>query len=115
MAEQRTFAGLAWNDDRACSELNEESGAQARSRDAAQADINQLPDLLHGDESVLYGDKAYWSERDRGELESIGVRYQVTRRGKAGEPLSERWQEINRSRSRVRARVEHPYHVVKRL
>ena len=83
--------------------------------DAAQADINQLPDLLHGEERALYGDKAYWSERDRAELESIGVQYRVNRRGRAGKPLSDRWKEINRSRSRVRSRMEHPFHVVKRL
>ena len=29
--------------------------------------------------------------------------------------MSPRWQQINRSRSRVRARVEHGFHVVKRL
>ena len=83
--------------------------------DAAQADINQLPDLLRGDESVLYGDKGYWSERDRVELESVGVKYRVNRRGTKKNPLTEAWKEINRSRSRVRSRVEHPFHVVKRL
>jgi IS5 family transposase len=83
--------------------------------DAAQADINQLPDLMHGDESVLYGDKGYWSERDRVELESVGIRYRVNRRGTKSKPLSDEWKEINRSRSRVRSRVEHPFHVVKRL
>jgi hypothetical protein len=25
----------------------------------------QLPQLLHGDERVLYGDQAYWKESDR--------------------------------------------------
>lgn len=83
--------------------------------DAAQADMNELPELLHGEERALYGDKAYWSERDRGELEALGVRYRVNRRGVSGKPLTERWKEINRSRSRVRSRVEHPFHVVKRL
>jgi transposase, IS5 family len=28
--------------------------------DAAQADITQLPDLIHGRERELYGDGAYW-------------------------------------------------------
>src|SRR5690606_10338544 len=83
--------------------------------DAAQADMNELPELLHGAGRARYGDKAYWSERDRGELEALGVRYRVNRRGVSGKPLTERWKEINRSRSRVRSRVEHPFHVVKRL
>ncbi len=32
---------------------------------AAESDIKQLPNLLHGEESVLYGDQAYWKEADR--------------------------------------------------
>jgi len=39
----------------------------------------------------------------------------VNRRGNWANPLSERWRKINRARSRVRARGEHGYHVVKRL
>ena len=31
-----------------------------RVTDAAQADINQLPELMHGQERMLFGDKAYW-------------------------------------------------------
>lgn len=30
--------------------------------DAAQSDIGQLPELIHGEETSLYGDRAYWSE-----------------------------------------------------
>ena len=32
---------------------------------ASGADITQLPALLHGDETVLYGDQAYWKKADR--------------------------------------------------
>jgi len=83
--------------------------------DAAEADINQLPELMHGEERVLYGDKAYWCEPDRVAYEEAGVQYRVTRRGKRGEPLSERWRKINRARSRKRAFVEHGFLVMKRL
>ena len=83
--------------------------------DAAQADIKQMPDLLHGEEREVYGDQAYWKEADREEFERRGVRYRVNRRGNWANPLSERWRMINRARSRVRARGEHGYHVVKRL
>lgn len=82
---------------------------------AAESDVSQLPELLHGEERELYGDRAYWSEADRQELEHRGVRYRVNRRGKSGAPISQRWREINRSRSRVRARGEHGFLVVKRL
>ncbi len=83
--------------------------------DAAQADIKQMPDLLHGEEREVYGDQAYWKEADREEFERRGIRYRVNRRGNWANPLSERWRMINRARSRVRARGEHCYHVVKRL
>ncbi len=83
---------------------------------AAEADIKQLPNLLHGEESVLYGDQAYWKEADRQAFEKRGVRYRVNRRAPGGNRnLSQRWRKINRARSRTRARCEHPFRVVKRL
>jgi IS5 family transposase len=83
---------------------------------AAESDIKQLPHLLHGEESVLYGDQAYWKEADRQAFEKRGVRYRVNRRAPGGNRnLSPRWRKINRARSGTRARCEHPFRVVKRL
>jgi IS5 family transposase len=83
--------------------------------DAAAADVKQLPELLHGEERVLYGDQAYWSEGDRQAAEAAGIRYRVNRRGHRHQPLSDYWKRINQTRSRVRARGEHAFHVVKTL
>jgi IS5 family transposase len=83
---------------------------------AAASDIGQMPHLLHGEESVIYGDQAYWKEADRQAFEESGVRYRVNRRASGGNRnLGERWRKINRARSRTRARCEHPFRVVKRL
>jgi len=83
---------------------------------AAESDIKQLPHLLHGEESTLYGDQAYWKEADRQAFEEQGVRYRVNRRAPGGNKnLSERWRKINRARSRTRARCEHPFRVIKQL
>ena len=82
---------------------------------AAEADIGQLPHLLHGEERALYGDRAYWSEPDRAACEAAGIAYRVNRRGTHHHPVSPRWRQINRARSRVRARGEHAFHVVKTL
>jgi IS5 family transposase len=82
---------------------------------ASTADITQLPALLHGGERALYGDKAYWKEADREAFRAQGVRYRVNRRPSATTPLSPRWREINRVRSKTRARGEHAFLVVKRL
>jgi IS5 family transposase len=82
---------------------------------AAQSDITQLPHLLHGEETVVYGDQAYWKEADRVAYEARGVRYRMNRRPTYYRPLTVRERAINRARSRTRARGEHPLHVVKRL
>jgi IS5 family transposase len=83
--------------------------------DAAQADITQLPALLHGAETSVYGDQAYWKEADRLAYEARGIRYRMNRRPHPARPLTRRQRAINRARSRTRARGEHPLHVVKRL
>lgn len=83
--------------------------------DAAQGDVTQLPQLLHGEERALYGDRAYWKDEDRVLCEASGIRYRVNRRGTPHHPVSARWRLINRARSRVRARGEHAFHVVKSL
>lgn len=82
---------------------------------AAEADLGQLPHLLHGEERRLYGDRAYWSERDRVACEAAGIAYRVNRRGTHHHPVSARWRQINRARSRLRARGEHLFLVVKQL
>jgi transposase, IS5 family len=82
---------------------------------AAAADISQVDALLHGQEREVFGDQAYWSEAQRHGCRARGVRYRVNRRGHRHRPLTERERQINRSRSRHRARGEHAFHVVKRL
>jgi IS5 family transposase len=86
-----------------------------RATDASVADVNQLPELLHGQEREVFGDQAYWKEDDRKFLEGWGVHYRINRRPTAQRPLSERWRMINRARSRTRARGEHAFRVVKQL
>jgi|SRR5436190_20143524 len=82
---------------------------------AATADISQVDALLHGEESEVFGDQAYWSEAHRQDFRAAGIRYRVNYRGHHHRPLTEHRRKINRSRSRHRARGEHAFHVVKRL
>ena len=77
--------------------------------DAATADITQLPELLHGEETTLYGDKAYYKADDKLNWECSGGKYRVNKSGKR----SAKWDKINAARSRVRARGEHIFRVVK--
>ena len=83
---------------------------------AATSDISQLPHLLHGEETTLWGDQAYWKAADREAYEASGVRYRVNHRAAGGNKnLSDRWRKINRARSRTRARGEHAFRIVKQL
>lgn len=82
---------------------------------AGTADITQVEALLHGEEREVFGDQAYWSEAQRQSFRAAGVKYRVNRRGHRHRPLTEHQRAVNRSRSRHRARGEHPFHVVKRL
>src|SRR5271157_4391465 len=86
-----------------------------RATDASVADINQMPELLHGQEREVFSDQAYWKEDDRKFLEAWGMRYRVNRRPTSQRPLSGRWRMINRARSRTRARGEHAFRIVKQL
>ena len=45
----------------------------------------------------------------------VGIGYRVNRRGKRARELTPAQRRINGSRSRIRARVEHPFNGVKRL
>jgi IS5 family transposase len=76
------------------------------------SDITQMPQLLHGEEREVFGDQAYWSEAHRQAALAQGIRYRVNRRSPR---LTEHQRFINRRRSAARARVEHVFHVVKRL
>lgn len=82
---------------------------------AAAGDITQLPHLLHGGESEIFGDQAYWKDELRWQFVEAGVRYRVNRRGHYRKPLTDRQKAINRKRSRTRARVEHAFRIVKQL
>lgn len=78
---------------------------------AASADLAQLPPLLHGQETTLWGDKAYYKADHREHWEASGGRYRVNQRG----PRTAYRDAVNAARSRTRARVEHVFHVLKRL
>lgn len=82
---------------------------------AAVADITQMNELLHGEESEVFGDQAYWKEADRERFREAGVRYRVNRRGNFHRPLTNHQKKINQSRSRTRARGEHAFRIVKQL
>ena len=80
---------------------------------ASVHDSQKADDLLHGEEDEIYGDKAYADEKRRQEYLARGVKWRVCLKAKRGRALSERDQRWNKSRNRVRFRVEHAFGVVK--
>ena len=78
-------------------------------------DSQKMDDLLHGEESKVYGDSAYASADTKEIYEAQGIRWRVNIKAARGKKLSARQEKINTSRSRVRAKGEHAYRVVKTL
>jgi transposase, IS5 family len=79
------------------------------------ADVNVLGELLHGQEDSLHGDSAYHSKALKEQAEAAGIAFNVNQRGSSTRPLTQRQRARNRRLSRIRATVEHPFLVVKRL
>jgi transposase, IS5 family len=79
------------------------------------ADVNVLGQLLHGAEQSLHGDSAYHSKELKAQAEASGLAFNVNQRGTKTKPLTKTQRARNRRLSRVRATVEHPFLVVKRL
>lgn len=79
------------------------------------ADVNVMGELLHGHEDTLHGDSAYHSKELKAQAEAAGIEFNVNERGSKHAPLTQKQRSRNRRLSRVRAIVEHPFLVVKRL
>ncbi len=78
-------------------------------------DKHPLPQLLHGQEEEVYGDSAYASQQELMASKAPNARDMTNQRVREGGPGAEIAQLLNKSKSRVRSRVEHVFAVVKRL
>src|SRR5215469_6945984 len=78
-------------------------------------DSRVLPKLLHGKETRVWGDSAYRGQRDVIRKRSPRAQDFTCERAHRGHELTDEQRASNRTKSRVRARVEHPFLVVKRL
>src|SRR4051812_41997953 len=79
--------------------------------DAAVHDSQKLEALLdpHNPASDVWADTAYRSKETEEKLAEKGLRSRIHRRASRGKPLSQRAQKANRTRSKVRSRVEHVF------
>lgn len=80
-------------------------------------DSQELPNLLHGGETRLYGDSAYRGKKPRARLKAIApaARDFTNKRAYKNRPLTDADKETNRRKSKVRAKVEHPFLTLKRF
>jgi IS5 family transposase len=80
-------------------------------------DKHPLPDLLHGNEQRVYGDSAYASQKALIQSKAPKAKDFTNQRvrKRKGDEIDEVERSKNRNKSKVRARVEHVFAVVKRL
>ena len=83
--------------------------------DASVHDSQMADDLLHGEEQVIYGDKAYADNEKRIAFKERGGTWRVNRKAHRGKKLNAADKAFNRKSNRTRAKVEHAFGVVKHL
>ena len=83
--------------------------------DAAVHDSVVMSECLHGEEAVIYGDKAYASEGRRQAAVARGIDWRVNCKASRGKQLNCADRSFNRKSSRTRSRVEHAFGVIKHL
>ena len=78
-------------------------------------DKHPLPDLLHGHERRVYGDSAYTSQKELIQSKAPKAKDFTNERVRKAGQVNDVKRAKNRSKSKIRARVEHVFAVVKRL
>jgi transposase, IS5 family len=79
------------------------------------ADALALPHLLHGKETRVWGDQAYRGQKEAMRKAAPHARDFTNQRYRWGKRVDERIKAQNRTKSRVRAKVEHTIGVIKRV
>ena len=82
---------------------------------ASVSDVHMLPDLLHGEEKKVWGDGGYQGQTDV--IHSVAPEAQdmTCRRTRYKDGVDEEERRKNRNKSKVRAKVEWPFRILKRV
>ena len=83
---------------------------------ASVSDVHMLPDLLHGAERKVWGDGGYQGQTDKIREAAPDAQDMTCRRVKNSKgEVNEEEKRKNRTKSRVRAKVEWPFRILKRI
>ena len=82
---------------------------------ASVADKHMLPDLLHGEERKVWGDGGYQGQGEAIRQAAPRAQDMTSRRVQYKNFVDELQKAKNRVKARVRAKVEHPFRILKRI
>ena len=82
---------------------------------ASVADKHMLPHLLHGEETKVWGDGGYQGQTESIKQAAPKAKDMTCRRTRYKGIVDELQRKKNRTKSRVRARVDHPFRILKRV
>ena len=82
---------------------------------ASVADKHMLPDLLHGEERKVWGDGGYQGQTDAIKETAPKAQDMTCRRTKFKNYIDEEAKRKNTTKSKVRAKVEHVFRILKRV
>jgi len=85
---------------------------------ANAADVTRAHELLHGQETDAFGDAGYQGIEKRDGQKNVATRWHVAlrpgkRRVLPNSPLGRIAEQVEQLKARVRAKVEHPFHIIK--
>ena len=82
---------------------------------ASVADKHMLADLLHGNERKVWGDGAYQGQGKTMHEAAPRAQDMTSRRTRYKQRVDELERTKNRNKARIRAKVEHPFRILKRV
>jgi IS5 family transposase len=82
---------------------------------ASVSDVHMLPDLLHGEEKKVWGDAGYQGQTEAIHSAAPQAQDMTSRRARYKGGVDEQERRKNRTKARVRSKVEWPFRILKRV
>jgi IS5 family transposase len=82
---------------------------------ASVSDVHMLPDLLHGAEKKVWGDAGYQGQTEAIHAPAPEAQDMTSQRTKRKDSVDEVGRRKNRTKARVRSKVEWPFRILKRV